>query len=170
MSLTIITLVANQITFSRVVLESPSNVPQVVFRSLPFVASLAWAVFVATLVWKGKVRRIWRKKGHDYDIFRLLVRMRGSNARIMILKSLSTEPKNKLQLAREIGMDWQSINDHMNTLLNYSLVKEVGTSGRAKYFSITDKGTELLQLINDGFADASGAKTAEADNDRPEET
>jgi hypothetical protein len=44
------------------------------------------------------------------DIFKLVAGMRGSSTRIQQLLSLLNVPKNnKLQLAKNLGMDWKTI-------------------------------------------------------------
>jgi hypothetical protein len=46
----------------------------------------------------------------DRDIFKLVAGMRGSSTRIQQLLSLLNVPKNnKLQLAKNLGMDWKTI-------------------------------------------------------------
>jgi predicted transcriptional regulator len=116
------------------------------YNSSPYLAPLAWGVYLGALMWKGKVRGIWSKRGYDYDSFKLLSRMRGSPTRVQILENLSV-PKTRLQLAKELDLDWKTVDSHISMLLNYQFVKEVVYVGTSKYLVITEKGKEILQLL-----------------------
>jgi chromosome segregation and condensation protein ScpB len=65
----------------------------------------------------------------------------------MLLRSL-LEPKNKLQLAHELGIDWKAVDRHMAKLLQYSLVTEVVTVGTCKVYAITQKSRQALELAD----------------------
>ena len=49
----------------------------------------------------------------------MLVKMKGGRTRTMLLRSL-LEPKNKLQLSHELGIDWKAVDGHMTKLLEYT--------------------------------------------------
>lgn len=119
----------------------------------PYLALSSWISFLLLLIWKGHVRRIWRSRGYDYDVFKLLVKTRGSPTRVRILKRLSI-PMNRLQLARELELQWRAIDSHISTLINHNLVKEVITFGTAEYLMITDKGKEVLELLENSKTDS----------------
>lgn len=72
-------------------------------------------------------------------MFELLVKMKGGRTRTMLFRSL-LEPKNKLQLSHELGIDWKAVDGHMTKLLKYSLVTEVVTAGTCRVYAITQKG------------------------------
>lgn len=112
-----------------------------------YIASAAWGLFLLSLFYKGKTKSIWHKNGYDYDLFKMLVKMRGGPIRIKILQSLIL-PKNKLQVANEIGFDWRSADSHIETLLKHGLIKEMVSVGTSKYFIITEKGKDVLTLMN----------------------
>lgn len=142
------------------VIEPPpatSSVIVYIYNTSPYLAPLAWVAFALTLLWKGKIRSLWLKKGYDYDAFKLLARMRGSDNRIKILRNLSV-PKSRLQLAHELSLDWKAVDAHVNTLIEYNLVKEVVSVGTAKYLMITDRGKQVLELLNTSKADHSKEK------------
>lgn len=122
------------------------------YNSSPYLAPLAWIAFLLTLIWKGKIRTLWRGKGYDYDIFKVLAKTRGSDTRVTILKNLQI-PKNRLQLANELGMHWESINSHIDVLIRYSLVEEMISFGTAKYLIITERGKKVLELLGNSKAD-----------------
>ena len=67
----------------------------------------------------------------------------------MLLRSL-LEPKNKLQLSHELGIDWKAVHGHMTKLLEYSLVGEVVTAGTCRVYAITQKGMRALELADSG--------------------
>ena len=123
------------------------------YNTTPYISPLAWVAFLLTLIWKGKIRIIWKRRGYDYEVFNLLAKMRGSDTRIKILRSLYL-PKNRLQLAKELEMHWKSIDSHIDVLIRYSLVKEVIAFGTARYLMITDKGKEVLELLENDKADS----------------
>lgn len=114
----------------------------------PYIASIMWGLFLFALFYKGKTRSVWERNGHGYDVFKVLVKMRGSQTRIKIMQSLST-PKNKHQLAEELSYDWKSIDGHINMLLKHDLIQETNTTGTARFFTITNKGNEILQLLDE---------------------
>lgn len=132
--------------------QADSSIVAAVFSSSPYIAPVAWAAFLAALVWKGKIRSLWHQKGYDYDEFKILVKMRGGDTRVKILRNLTTVPKSKLQIANELGMDWKSIDGHVRTLSDHNLVKEAISFGTATYFAITDRGKEILDLLDNGKA------------------
>ncbi|MEM2761018.1 MAG: hypothetical protein QXU32_13125 [Nitrososphaerales archaeon] len=129
--------------------EPPPNTPSLVFAMFynlsPYFVSIAWALFLLTL-WRGKHRKVWMQKGYGYDAFKIFTKMRGSDTRVKILRNLQI-PKNRLQLAKELDMHWKSIDSHVDLLIKYGLAKEVITFGTAKYLIITDKGKEVLELL-----------------------
>ncbi|MDE1841898.1 MAG: hypothetical protein KGI09_08465 [Thaumarchaeota archaeon] len=114
----------------------------------PYIASIMWGLFLFALIYKGKTRSIWKRNGYGYDIFKILAKMRGSHTRIKIMQSLSI-PKNKHQLAEELNFDWKSIDGHIKVLLKHELIQETSVSGTARFFTITNKGLEILQLLNE---------------------
>ena len=110
-------------------------------------ALISWTVFCAALIWRGRVRSVWGQSRFSYDTFRLLVRMRGSQTRLKLMRSLNP-PRNKLQLATALGIDWKAVDKHVQVLEKNGLIQAASTSGTATYYVITDKGTSLLQLLD----------------------
>jgi hypothetical protein len=98
-------------------------------------------------VWRGLVKSRWTESGLCCGVFELLVRMKGGETRTNLLRSLF-EPKNKLQLSRELGIDWKAIDGHAGKLLQYALVQEVFMVGTCKVYSITQKGRRALELAH----------------------
>lgn len=118
-----------------------------IYGSWPFILPITWGAVVGTLVWRGKVRSAWSRQGYDYDTFRLVTKMRGSQTRIRLLNALS-DPKNKLQLAKELEVDWKTIDNHMEMLLQSRLVEERTVVGTTRYYAITASGEKVLSLLS----------------------
>ncbi len=94
------------------------------------------------------MRSVWGKSRFSYDTFRLLVRMRGAQTRLRLMHSLN-EPKNKLQLATALGIDWKAIDKHVQMLERNGLIHPSATRGTATFYELTDKGTRLLQVLEE---------------------
>ncbi len=99
------------------------------------------------LAFKGYVRRVWSRNYFDYDVFRLVVRMRGASTRRRILKQL-VQPMNRYQLARELGIDWKSVDRHVDLLLGHGLLETVEGSGERAY-RLSERGRRLLELLEE---------------------
>lgn len=89
---------------------------------------------------------MWQMQGYDYEAFRVFTRMRGSKTRLKILQNLQI-PKNRLQIATELDMHWESIDNHIEVLIRYGLIEEAIAYGTAKYLVITEKGKQLVALL-----------------------
>lgn len=113
----------------------------------PYLLPITWGGMVGTLVWKGKLRAVWKTQGYDYDTFKMIAKMKGSPTRIKLLNSLNV-PKNKLQLAKELTMDWKAIDNHMKVLQKHNFVEEMTTLGTSTYYIISEKGKNLLKLLS----------------------
>jgi len=96
--------------------------------------------------WRGLTRSRWTESGLCCGVFDLLVKMKGGLTRTMLLKSLA-EPKNRLQLSHEVGIDWKAVDAHMAKLLYYGLAEEIMSVGTCKVYSITQKGRRALELV-----------------------
>jgi hypothetical protein len=98
-------------------------------------------------IWRGETRSRWTESGLCCGVFELLIKMKGGATRMMMLKSLA-EPKNKLQLSHELGIDWKAVDGHIAKLLQFNLVQEILTVGTCKVYSITQKGKRALELVD----------------------
>jgi predicted transcriptional regulator len=117
-----------------------------------FTALISWAVFGAALIWRGHVRSVWGQSRFSYDTFRLLVKMRGAQTRVRLMRSLNS-PKNKLQLATALGIDWKAVDKHIQVLEKNGLIHSTSTSGTATFYEVTEKGKSLIQLLEQLGAD-----------------
>lgn len=77
-----------------------------------------------------------------------MMQMRGGPTRIRLLRSL-TAPKNRLELSRELGYDWNVIDRHTRILLKYGMLEETSVYGSVKLFQLTGTGKKLVQLIEE---------------------
>jgi predicted transcriptional regulator len=115
-------------------------------RDFGLPALVSWTVFVAALIWRGHVRSVWGQSRFSYDTFRLLVRMRGAQTRLKLMRSLNS-PKNKLQLATALGIDWKAVDKHVQVLEKNGLIHASSTSGTATFYQVTEKGKDLIQVL-----------------------
>ena len=86
--------------------------------------------------------------GFDSDVFELFVKMKGGLTRIKLLSALSA-PKDRLQLAQEIGLDWKAVNRHIQILNKYGFIREQAAYGSVKAYQVTPMGKMLLQLFDE---------------------
>jgi len=62
----------------------------------------------------------------------LFVKSRGATNRIRIMSVLRNRPRNKNQLATELGIDYKNIQHHIKVLEGNNLVKKIGN-----YYGVT---------------------------------
>jgi predicted transcriptional regulator len=134
------------------IVEEPLDhlVPATLQEYAPFILPITWGAVAGTVIWRGRVRSQWSRQGYDYDTFRLVAKMRGSATRQKLLESIRAGKKNKLQLANELGLDWKTVDNHVDMLLNARLVVEDGVEGTARFYSITENGRRVLLLLEQG--------------------
>ena len=99
-------------------------------------------------VWRGRVRARYSEMGFGSDVFELFMKMKGGATRIKVLNTLST-PKDRLQLAQELGIDWKAIDRHVQILNKYGFVSEQAAYGTVRLYQVTPMGKMLLDLFND---------------------
>ncbi len=105
-------------------------------------------------VWRGVTKNTWTGKGLCCATFELLVSMKGGTTRTAILKSLR-QPKNKLQMAHELGIDWKAVDSHMKRLLAFGLVVEWALVGTCRVYVISEKGRHALELLEPEYSPQS---------------
>lgn len=112
-------------------------------------APVSWLfVGIGALIWRGKTRALWQEYGFDKDVFRLLLKMRGGSSRVKLLKALLV-PKDRLQLAKEIGLDWKTVDRHTKMLQEYGLIQEQVNVGRnIRLYTLTKVGEMLLNILD----------------------
>jgi len=118
-------------------------------------STVSWLLVGILLLWRGRTKSAWRRVGLDIQVFKLFVKMRGGTTRLNLLRSLSS-PKDRAQLASDLGLDWKTIDRHVQILNKHGFVREHAVYGNIKVYELTSLGMILLQLINDLQEDASG--------------
>jgi DNA-binding MarR family transcriptional regulator len=82
----------------------------------------------------------------DYSIFRLMVRMRGASTRVRMLRSLE-RPMNRYQLARELGIDWKTVDRNIELLKSHGLILESQGGAGERFYTLSPYGQKLLALL-----------------------
>ena len=137
----------------------PLSVPGMILqffgdRSLAL-APGSW-IFVGGLwIWRGRMKSRWEALGFDSEVFELFVRMRGGKTRVKLLNSLLI-PKDRFQLAQELGLDWKAVDRHVVMLNKYGFVHEQAAYGRVRIYELTAVGKLLLQLLQNLDKEESG--------------
>lgn len=108
---------------------------------------IEWHSFLSEC-FRGKTRQRWTESGMCTGVYELLVQMKGGPTRTKLL-SLLTEPKNKLQLANELGVDWKAVDRHVGKLLEFNLVQVAVVVGTCTVYVATEKGRRALALASD---------------------
>src|SRR5208282_6057440 len=121
---------------------------QVNFQYYGYTALASWVGFAGALIWRGHIRSVWSKSHFSYDTFRLIVSMRGAQTRLKLLHNLNG-PRNKLQLATALGIDWKAVDKHVQVLEKNGLIQPTTTSGTTTFYEVTDKGRRLLEVLEE---------------------
>jgi hypothetical protein len=108
-------------------------------------------------LWRGKVRSRWESLGFDSSTFEMFISMKGAKTRINLLLALS-EPKDRMRLAQELGLDWKAVDYQVVRLAKCGLVDEDRAFGKVKLFRLTRLGEILLGLLKREFNMASGTR------------
>lgn len=98
--------------------------------------------------WRGKIRQKWTESGLECAVFELLARMRGGPTRAKLLAML-VQPRNKLQLANEAGIDWKAVDRHIDRMMEHGLVQIAATAGTCTVYVATEKGKRALDVLKD---------------------
>lgn len=114
-------------------------------NSLPL--SIASWASIGALVWRGKIKKIILENGFDYDLFFIMLKMKGSVTRLNILNSL-TYPKNRKQIAEILEIDWKAVDRHVDVLLKHQLINEMTKVGNSVFYIRNEKGNKLLEVLN----------------------
>jgi predicted ArsR family transcriptional regulator len=99
-------------------------------------------------IWRGRVKSRWQSLGFDYGLFDLFIKMKGAKTRVSLLEMLST-PRDRLQLAQQLDLDWKAIDYHISLLDRRGLVHEETAIGKVRMFRRTAFGESLLRLLNE---------------------
>ena len=130
--------------------------PDPLQTSAPVILPITWGAVAGTLMWRGKTRSQWRRQWYDYDMFRLVATMRGSATRVELLNAVIDVPKNKLQLANELDVDWKTVDNHVKVLLKNGLVEERMAIGTSRYYGATRNANRVLSLLSSDMSEPAG--------------
>ena len=151
-------------------ISSPTAPSRSAFQFLlgnsPALSATSWVLVGGVWIWRGRVKSRWEGLGFDSGIFDLFIKMKGAKTRLNLLDALSL-PKDRLQLAQELGVDWKAIDYHIVLLNRYGLVHEDQAYGRVKMYRLTTLGESLLQLLkefNRGVDNGTGLAGTQAPN------
>ncbi|MDA4123539.1 MAG: hypothetical protein OK456_10205, partial [Thaumarchaeota archaeon] len=111
-------------------------------------APSSWVAVGGMWIWRGRMRSKWTGLGFDSEVFSLFVKMKGAKTRIRLLDALSI-PKDRQQLAEELGLDWKSVDRHVMVLKKYGFLDEKLVYGRVRIYQLTPIGTSLLKLLEE---------------------
>ena len=121
---------------------------QFLLGNSPALSATSWALVGGVWIWRGRVKSRWEGLGFDSGTFDLFIKMKGAKTRLNLLDALAM-PKDRLQLAQELGLDWKAIDYHIILLNKYGLVHEDQAYGRVKMYRLTTLGETLLQLLKE---------------------
>jgi hypothetical protein len=111
-------------------------------------APSSWIAVGGMWIWRGRMRSKWTDLGFDSDVFGLFVKMKGGKTRIRLLDALSL-PKDRLQLAQELGLDWKGVDRHLMVMKKYGFVDDRVAYGKVRMYQLTPMGASLLRLLQD---------------------
>lgn len=94
------------------------------------------------------MRARYSEMGFGSDVFELFMKMKGGATRIKVLNTLTT-PKDRLQLAEELGVDWKTVDRHVQILNKYGFVREQSAYGTVRLYEVTPIGKMLLNVFED---------------------
>ena len=121
---------------------------QFLLANSPALSTASWALVGGVWIWRGRMRSRWESLGFDSGIFDLFIKMKGAKTRLNLLDALS-RPKDRLQLAQELGLDWKAVDYHIILLNRYGLVHEDHAFGNVKMYKLTKQGEILLELLKE---------------------
>jgi hypothetical protein len=113
--------------------------------SSPIIAPASWIVLISATVWRRRFAR--DSLGLDRETFKLMMGMKGSQNRERILNRLSS-PKDRFQLANDLGMDWKTADYHISLLLKHALIHESTAYGKVKLYELTANGRMVLKALD----------------------
>lgn len=114
----------------------------------PLTFPLSWSVVGLVWIWRGRIRSRWTNAGLDSGSFRLILRMKGGPTRLSILKALGS-PKDRLQLANELSLDWKTVDHHIRVLIEYGFINATSSYGSTVLYGLTRQGETLLKLMDE---------------------
>lgn len=109
--------------------------------------SISGWTLVGVFLWRKQTVKEWKGAGFTKDVYDLMNRMRGSNSRLTLLRSM-VEPKHRQELSELTGIDWKEVDRELSILATYGLVQTNIQSGSVKLYQLTEHGKVLLRLMD----------------------
>lgn len=86
------------------------------------------------------------KGSYETAVLVLLSLSRGAESRKRILVTLLSEPKNCSQIAREVRLDWWTVQKHLRSLLKENIIRS-SAFGNSKFYKLTSMGEEVIRAL-----------------------
>lgn len=129
--------------------SNPSNSVIAMLQGGSYVlAPTSWGFVLGAWLWRGRVKSQWTRLGLTEDLFRLLIKMRGSGTRTSIMAALQT-PKDRFQISKDLGLDWTTVDYQMRVLLKYGLVNDETAYGNVRLYKLTPIAEVLLKALQE---------------------
>jgi predicted transcriptional regulator len=87
------------------------------------------------------------KEKCENEILILLHLSRGAESRKKILKAILYGSKNCSQIARDVKLDWWTVQRHLRLLLKEHIV-ENSSFGNSKFYRLTKKGEDAIKNLS----------------------
>ncbi len=146
---------ATTVTAAALVAPGATDLVREIQQTSLLLAPVSWVLLGGALIWRGRMRSRWTQLGFDSDVCGLFMRMKGGSTMIKLLNNLTT-PKDRLQLAEEMGVDWKTVDRHVQILNKYGFVREQAAVGSARLYEVTPMGKMLLNLFDELQGEAVG--------------
>jgi predicted transcriptional regulator len=98
------------------------------------------------------------KPSYETAVLVLLSLSRGAESRKKILSALLSEPKNCSQIAREVGLDWWTVQKHLRSLLKENIIKS-SAFGNSKFYKLSVVGEEAIRALQSSSGKNFGLKS-----------
>jgi predicted transcriptional regulator len=86
------------------------------------------------------------RKLNEDEITLLLFISRGAKSRTRILRAVLLTPKNCSQIAKEVNLEWWTVQKHLQLLLKKGIIKSLNV-GRIKFYKISPNYEQTLKEI-----------------------
>ncbi|NLF89098.1 winged helix-turn-helix transcriptional regulator [Candidatus Bathyarchaeota archaeon] len=84
------------------------------------------------------------KSSYEAAVLVLLSLSKGAKSRKNILTALLSGPKNCAQIAKELSLDWWTVQKHIQVLYRENMVVHLDF-GRIKFYKLTAKSEEIIK-------------------------
>jgi predicted transcriptional regulator len=88
----------------------------------------------------------------------LLSLSRGAGSRKKILTTLLSRPKNCSQIAKEVELNWWTVQKHLRTLMKENVIKS-SAFGNSKFYKLSSMGEDAIKAIQSSSGKISDLKS-----------